>query len=621
MTPHRAQGGPPRGVAGAGPLLGPRPAPARAILRTIGLLAREAPAAQGALLGAGLLPGLTAALAVVASRRLYAHLLRGEALLGSAAIYAAILLAQDLLGRAHGLAALRWSDRLQAAVRGAFLRRAGRLRLEALDQPEVADVLGRARDWLEGPRLVRATQHLFVHLPRGAFEAVGLAIGLAALNPWLAVAVVAAGVPTAVQAVRRGPAFYWFAAHRSRRYRALDYLGGLLSGRAPAAELRAYRAAPPLLARWRAEQEAVLAERAAFETGRLPGDLLAHLLGNGAVGFGLGLIWVVVLAARGDLAVATCAAALQALWQFQDAFRGVAIQIGNAGQDGSALADVIRILEAPAVERPAVGRPFPSPLREALALEEVTFTYPGRAEPALRGVTLRMRAGERVALVGDNGAGKTTAVRLLLGLCAPDEGRVTADGVPLGEIAPASLRAHTAAVFQDALRFSLPLRDNVALGGAAEAASGVSAGPRSDAAVRAALCRAGAGPVADALPQGLDTWLDPARPGGVSLSGGQWQRLAMARTAMRPDAALLVLDEPTAPLDPEAEAAVLQDLVAAAAGRTALFVSHRLGLARHCDRVVVLSAGRVLEEGTHDELLRRGGWYARMWETQAAWYR
>ena len=605
-------------------LLGPRPSPGRALARTLGLLARTAPLACAALLALSLLPGLAAGAGVLVQRHLFAQVPRLPTALPSflraAAAYAALLLArEDLLPFATGMPTLVLHDRLQTAVRRLFLEAAGRLQFAALDDPRVQDVLDRVRGVIDSGRLLRASRKM-IFLPRTILTAAGIAAGLLALSPALALAAAAAALPTAVQRWRLGPAFYWFAEYRTRRRRVLDYIGGLLTARGAAAEIRAFGLDPLLLERWRADQQALLEEQWAFESRRLPGEIASHLFGTGAVGYGLGLAWAVWLCLEGRLTVAGCAAALAALWAFQDAFRYVVIDLAAASTEGLAFGDLIALLDAPAVERPEEGRPFPAPLREAIAFEGVSFTYPGQDRPALSGVTLRLRAGERVALIGANGAGKTTLVRLLLGQYRPQAGRIAVDGVPLEAIAAASLRAHAAAVFQDPVRFPLTLGENVALGRLQ------AMGERE--AILAATLRGGLEPLLTKLPAGLDAWLDPARPGGVSLSGGEWQRVALARAAMRePD--ILVLDEPTAALDPQAEADLLRRMLQVAGGRgdggararITLVVSHRLGLARLCDRVVVLDAGRVVEDGTHDALLARGGLYAGMWETQAGWYR
>ena len=228
----------------------------------------------------------------------------------------------------------------------------------------------------------------------------------------------------------------------------------------------------------------------------------------------------------------------------------------------------------------------------------------------LSGVSFRVRAGETVSLVGQNGAGKTTLVKLILGLYRPDRGRILFDGVPIDELDDADLRRHCSAIFQDFARFQLTLRESVGVGDVERIDNA--------AAVAAAAARAGVDEVAAGLKDTYETVLSPAF-GGVDLSGGQWQKVALARSLMR-DAEVLVLDEPTASLDPRAEMAVFEQFKALAAARTTFLISHRIGTARLADRILVLGEGRLVEEGDHAELLAAGGDYAELFAAQRQWY-
>lgn len=253
---------------------------------------------------------------------------------------------------------------------------------------------------------------------------------------------------------------------------------------------------------------------------------------------------------------------------------------------------------------------LPGPLGR-IALEKVTYTYEGANEPTLHEIDLTLAPGETVALVGENGAGKSTLVKLLLGLYRPSGGTIAWDGVHYERLNPAHLRRAMSAVFQDFVRYETTLRDNVAFGLANEACS--------DTALRRALQAAGAEGLEDPG-GGLDTRVGLVSEGGRNLSGGQWQRLAIARAAM-PEARLLVLDEPTAALDPQHETELYRSFRELAQGRTVLFVSHRLGWARFADRIVVMRGGRIVEQGDHETLIAEGGAYAAMFQAQAEWYR
>ncbi|HEX9889798.1 MAG TPA: ABC transporter ATP-binding protein [Nitriliruptorales bacterium] len=254
--------------------------------------------------------------------------------------------------------------------------------------------------------------------------------------------------------------------------------------------------------------------------------------------------------------------------------------------------------------------PARGPHRE-LALEHVTFTYPGASRPALHDVTLRIPAGSSIAIVGENGAGKTTLVKLLCRLYDVGAGAITVDGVDVRELDLEAWRTRIAAIFQDFTRFELSLRDNVAWG----------AGPIDDDLVVDTLERAGARGLVDTLTEGLDTVLSRGYEGGGQLSGGQWQRVALARAlyAAR-DGGVLILDEPTANLDVRAEAELYDRFLDVTSGLTTILISHRFSTVRHADRIVVLGEDGIVEDGSHDELAALGGRYAKMFALQAERY-
>jgi ATP-binding cassette subfamily B protein len=258
--------------------------------------------------------------------------------------------------------------------------------------------------------------------------------------------------------------------------------------------------------------------------------------------------------------------------------------------------------------------PVPDRLHDGIRFEGVSFAYPGTERRVLEDVNLHLRPGTVVALVGENGAGKSTLVKLLCRLYAPSAGRILVDGVALARLPAEGWRARLAGAFQDFFRFELRARHGVGLGDL----------PRLDdvPAVQAAVGRAGADDVVAGLPGGLDAQLGPAWPAGVDLSFGQWQKLALARGFMRPAPLVLVLDEPTAALDAETEHALFERYAAAARGDAiTLLVSHRFSTVRMADWIVVLDGARVVETGTHDALMAKGGQYAELYEIQASAYR
>lgn len=325
--------------------------------------------------------------------------------------------------------------------------------------------------------------------------------------------------------------------------------------------------------------------------------------------------------------VVVVAANLAVFWSLADAAASGRIDLGQAvvfaqaavGASLIAFGGLNWALDGAAAPAAAVGR-----LRDAMAsrgalpvgdqpvddrpsreirFRDVTFTYPAGGEaPVLHGFDLVVPAGSSLAIVGQNGAGKTTLAKLLCRLYDPQQGAIEVDGTDLRQLHLDSWRAQVTAVFQDFIRFELPLRDNVAPGGAP------------DEVVLAALADAGAGHLAD-----LDTPLAKGYPGGTDLSGGQWQRVALARTlcAVRQGARVVLLDEPTAQLDVRGEAEVFERVLAATRHCTTILVSHRFSTVRHADRICVLEAGRVVELGSHAELMAQGGRYRTMFDLQA----
>jgi ATP-binding cassette subfamily B protein len=260
----------------------------------------------------------------------------------------------------------------------------------------------------------------------------------------------------------------------------------------------------------------------------------------------------------------------------------------------------------------------PARVREGIRLEHVSFTYPGTSRLVLDDLSLTLPAGSVVAIVGENGAGKTTLVKLLAKMYEPSSGSIMVDDTPLARVPADAWRTRLAGAFQDFFRFEFVARHSVGLGDV----------PRrdDDAAVRSAVDHAGAGDVIERLPSGLETQLGPTWPGGVDLSFGQWQKIALARGFMREDPLLLVLDEPTAALDAETEHALFERYAEAArsgssGNRITILVSHRFSTVRMAQLIVVLDGAKLVESGTHDELMTKGGQYSQLYGIQAAAYR
>lgn len=325
------------------------------------------------------------------------------------------------------------------------------------------------------------------------------------------------------------------------------------------------------------------------------------------VAYAIAFVAVARAAIVDDLSLGVVAAVLQALF--------VAAELTSVNGDDfstpaghAALVAAERIRARTATEAPGEGAPAADHPREAIRFEQVHFTYPGADREVLDGFDLTINIGQRLALVGLNGTGKTTFVKLLSRLYEPTAGLITADGVPIAGFEADDWRRRISVIFQDFVHYDLSVRDNVALGR-----------PSSDDSVRDALRRAGIEDVVERLPNGLDTVLSRQYAGGADLSGGQWQRIALARAFHAVDigAAVLVLDEPTANLDVRAEAVLFDSFLDWTAGQTSVLISHRFSTVRRADRIVVLDDGRIVEDGTHEELLEMNGRYAAMFRAQA----
>lgn len=439
---------------------------------------------------------------------------------------------------------------------------------------------------------------------------------VAHFSPWLATALLVHAIASRVHWRARFDRITAALFGHGDLHRRSGYLRDLVLAPAAAKEVRVFGLAGWLRDRFHSEWHGAMQA------------VWPRMRQGWARSYGLSVTWAALLAAGGWLvvtaaidgriSVAFAVITLQAMVASEavgttNDFQHLLAEGADRLPRHQAMVAELRALSA-AGARQALPVPKEVP-RERISLCGVRFRYPGAADWVIDGLDLDIEAGTSIAIVGVNGAGKTTLVKLLTGLHQPAEGQILVDGVPLDIYDPREWQRQVSAIFQDFWRYPLSARANIAFGAPDRIDDHV--------ALERATARAGAKHVIDALPHGSDTVLDRQFEGGVELSGGQWQRIALARSlfAVEAGARVLVLDEPTAALDVRAEADIYDRFLDITRGLTSIVISHRFSTVRRADRIVVLQAGKVVEDGTHASLMSAGAQYARMFELQAARYR
>jgi ATP-binding cassette subfamily B protein len=436
---------------------------------------------------------------------------------------------------------------------------------------------------------------------------VGVSAALIAIEPLLIPLVLTVLFPAWLAASRRSSAFWRFFWRMTPSDRERNYVGSLLSGRDEAKEVRAFGLGRLLLERWNRLFDHRLKELRSVARRQL----LFTLMSTAAIGLLLGgvVLLVAFLASTGRVSLAEAGVALAGIAVVGARLAGAGWAVSTLSEAGFYLDDFSEFLRL-AQEPPPATRATPSGFKQITAAG-ISFTYPSSDQPALTDVSLHIDAGEVVALVGENGSGKSTLAKVLAGLYRPTAGKVAWDGVGIANVDQTEFSRKVAVIFQDFLRYHLSASDNIGLG------RYDAAGDR--ASIIAAAEQAGADGFIDKLSDGYDTLLGPEFLGGIDLSVGQWQRMALARAFFR-NAPFVILDEPTAALDAKAEHELFDKIRTLLKGRTVLLISHRFSSVRTADRIYVLHEGQVVEDGTHHELVAAGGRYAEMFNLQAAAY-
>ncbi len=433
-----------------------------------------------------------------------------------------------------------------------------------------------------------------------------------AISWWSVFVLVLAAIPSFVAETRLSKDAFRLYSWRAPEGRKLGYLEWILTRDSHVKEVKLFGLGQPILNRYRSLFQKFLAEDRRLAVKRLVWGVVLSVISLAA--FYACYVLVAARAADGLMTVGDLTLYLTVFRSGQSAFESALTSIAGMYEDALFLSNLYRFLELPTGRGEASTSAAPILVRgpHSLELRGVSFRYPGREDWALKGINLILSPGEKLALVGENGAGKSTLIKLLLRFYDPTEGSIFYGGVDLRNFDQNELRSRFGAVFQDFVRYQFTASENIGLGHPEKL--------NDRPAIEIAAAAGGAADIVEALPQSYDTMLGGWFEKGVDLSAGQWQKLAIARAFMR-DAEILILDEPTAAIDAEAEVALFERFQTLSKDRTAIIISHRFSTVRMADRIAVLDAGRIVESGSHGDLIALGGRYARLFSLQAQGYR
>ncbi|MBU6122926.1 ABC transporter ATP-binding protein [Hymenobacter siberiensis] len=523
-----------------------------------------------------------------------------------------LVLLADALGRGVALLDSLLGDLFanQSSIR--LMEHAAELDLDQFEDSTFYDKLERARR-----QTLSRTVLMSQVLAQGqdAVTLVLLAGGLVAFQPWLLGLLLLAVVPAFLGESHFNERSYSLSHSWTPERRELDYLRQTGASDETAKEVKIFGLSHFLIDRFRAlsddfyrQNKSLVLRRAGW------GALFA---GIGAAGYYGAYVYIIARTVAGQISLGQLTFLAGSFARLRSLLEGILSRFSSVADGALYLQDFFDFFALrPRIVRQEVSgetaRAFPRPIQQGFEFENVGFQYKNGTKWAIRNLSFKLQAGEKLALVGENGAGKTTLVKLLARLYDPTEGRILLDGYDLREYDPAELRQEIGVIFQDFVRFQLPAGQNLAVGRIEERDNR----PRIETAAHQSL----ADTVIAKLPGGYDQMIGRRFNGGVDLSGGEWQKIALGRAYMR-DAQLLILDEPTAALDARAEYEVFQRFKELTQGKTAVLISHRFSTVRMADRILVIENGQFVEIGSHEELLAKGGRYAELFQLQAAGYR
>ncbi len=523
-------------------------------------------------------------------------------------LYTGVLLVTNLCVAVAELVNTAQRQRLTDYTQGLLHTQAATLDLGYYEDPEYHDILERAEE--EAPyRPVDILDNL-VQIGQNGISLLAMVGLLLSLHPGLIGVLLAAALPAMFVKMRYAQVLYRWQRSRTSLERQADYLGWLLTSDSAAKELRLFGLSQFLSQRFRHIRQRLYREKLRLVFRRFVWFASTQLMTSGVVF--LAYAFIIYQTIQGTLKLGDLVLYHQAFQRGQNAMRSVLQALADLYEDNLFIENFREFLALESrLPIPAQPQAVPSPLLYGITLENVSFQYPKTTRQALRNVSLTIRPKETIALVGENGCGKTTLVKLLCRLYDPSEGRIALDGIDLKAFDLGEWHRYISPVFQDYVQYHLTARENIGLGNISLS---------DEDAIKTAAMLSGADHVIQQLPQGYQTILGKWFETGEELSGGQWQSIALARAFLR-NAPLIILDEPTSALDPKAEYEVFKKFYQLTRNQTAVLISHRLATVRMADCIYVMANGSIVEKGTHLELLQLGGTYAQLYETQAKNYR
>ena len=591
----------------------------QSITRVMALVWATSPKLTASLAAATLFQSITPAAQVWLAGRLIDEVVAGvqaggtevhiRAIVVLAIIQLILLLGSSFLQTAGNISQQLLQERMAIHIQLQIMRHAATLDLADFENAAYYDQLQQAQRE-SARRPVDMVSGVF-GLARSIVTFATMVALLLGLSPWVAAAALISPIPAFISGSRYG----WWGFQQMRRQspirRVMSYLTTLMTTDEYAKEVKLFTAGDYFIDRYERTAEGYYEETRQLLVRRYLAGFgwgsLTTLASSGT------FLYVALLAVRGQVTLGALTVFTQAAAQVQGAFQGILGGVQGIYEHGLYLSTLYELLERePKIHAPEHPAPVRRPFQQGIEFRNVSYRYPDRAEKALDDVSFTIEPGQTVALVGRNGAGKSTIVKLLGRLYDPDEGVILIDGRDVREYDPIVLRREFGVMFQDYAAYQVSAGENIGVGN-------VDFADDAEAIAQAAE-RAGADDVVRKLPDGFDTTLGKWFEGGHQLSGGEWQKIALARAFMR-DAQVLILDEPTAALDAQAEHDLFARIKELTAGKMALYISHRFSTVRMADRILFLENGRLVEQGTHEELMTLGGQYAELFDLQAASYR